>query len=75
MSLEPSSPELARIRASARGTRERANSIRACHGVTGRKANRSYQPLHAHLREDARLEERLHQHKTRGDSLPPIASA
>src|SRR5437773_408016 len=38
MSLKPSSPELARMRASARAMRERTNSIRACYGsAAGRR--------------------------------------
>ena len=45
MSLEPSSPERARRRASARAIRERTNSIRACYGSASWNANRSFRPL------------------------------
>ena len=44
MSLDPSSPERARRRASAWAIRERTNSIRACYEMDDRKANRLLDP-------------------------------
>ena len=45
MSLEPSSPEPTRRRASTRAISDRTNSIHACYGLAGWKANQTFRPL------------------------------